>query len=161
MCVCVCVCVCMCVCVCACACVCACGMCMCVCVCVWTHGGRTVWEGMVKACRDLARFLKFNQHSLATQLKNNNHWKPFITIYGQTLLNHIPMVSNFNKISNIRSTKAWHTEGSHTRLHNKEKQALKYAKPGQHWNFGITRLKSLWMLLEETDYQLWSDLVRV
>ena len=72
MCVCVCVCVCACVHVCACACVCVCVyVCMCVRVytCVCMHGDRTGYkyqEGMVKACRDLARFLKVQ---LAAQLK--------------------------------------------------------------------------------------------
>ena len=112
---------------------------------------------MVKACRDLARFLKFNQHSLATQLKTTiteNLGLPYT-------VKRCSITYQWCQTSTRLAILEAHTEGSHTRLHNKEKQALKYSKPGQRWNVGITRLKSLWTLLEETDYQLWSDLVEV
>ena len=99
------VCVCMCVCmsyVHVCVCVCA---CVCVCVCVWEH--MAVGQGMRRYGQSMPRSGKVSQVQstlISHSIKNNNHWKPWITIYGQTLLNHIPMVSNFNKISNIRST---------------------------------------------------------
>ena len=73
------------------------------------------------------------------------------------VLNYIPMLSDFNKISNPSSATMPDTQrASHIRLHDKEKYALEYTNPVQHWNVGIIE-----KFVKETNCQIWSDLVKV